>query len=147
MLYLQYFVVVLKKKERLEGKEVRFLTRKRQSFVRGIFLIFYCAQYPNRDYHQISFHVPLALSKRAVIRHQIKRILIASYEEFIKQQPWNTNYSKCFVMFQKSKLDPLINLLEKKDKNQIKTYLSTEFQSVFSSFLHSQWKKSQNKSS
>ena len=124
VLYLQYFVVVLKKKERLEGKEVRFLTRKRQSFVRGIFLIFYCAQYPNRDYHQISFHIP-----------------------FIKQQAWNTNYSKCFVMFQKSKLDPLISLLEKKDKSQIKTYLSTEFQSVFSSFLHSQWKKSQNKSS
>ena len=50
-------------------------------------------------------------------------------------------------MFQKSKLDPLISLLEKKDKNQIKAYLSTEFQSVFSSFLHTQWKKSQNKSS
>lgn len=60
---------------------MRFLTKKRQVFAHGMLIIFFVEQYSNRAYHQISFHVPLAISKNAVIRHKIKRILIQTFEE------------------------------------------------------------------
>ncbi|MBR6907444.1 hypothetical protein IKN40_02880 [bacterium] len=45
--------------------------------------IFYVEQYPNRKFHQFSFHIPLLVSKRAVVRHKVKRILINSLEKHI----------------------------------------------------------------
>lgn len=75
---------MLAKKLRVSGKEVRFLTKKRQLFSRGLFMIFFVDQYPNRHFHQISFHIPIAISKRAVHRHQIKRILISAFEQSLE---------------------------------------------------------------
>ena len=77
--------VMLAKKLRVSGKEVRFLTKKRQLFSQGLFMIFFVDQYSNRQFHQISFHIPIVISKRAVHRHQIKRILISSFEQSLQQ--------------------------------------------------------------
>ncbi|MBQ9554443.1 hypothetical protein IJU97_05965 [bacterium] len=45
--------------------------------------IFYVEQYPNRHYHQFSYHIPILVSKRAVVRHKVKRILISHLEKLL----------------------------------------------------------------
>ena len=127
--------VMLAKKLRVSGKEVRFLTKKRQLFSHGLFIIFFVDQYPNRQFHQISFHIPIAISKRAVHRHQIKRILISSFEQSLQQYgPWNQFY-KCFVSLNKNKLEPLITLLQEKSISELKVYLTKQRESAFRSFF------------
>ena len=132
---------MLKRKLRLQWKDVRFLTRKRQVFSNGIFTIFYIEQYPNRQYHQISYLVPLAVSKRAVVRHKVKRILIAEHEKSLSSYDFWWKWYKCFVSMNKSKLAQLLAILEKKDSTQLKNYLESEHKKTFSSFVQFLWKK------
>lgn len=121
------------KRHRLNGKEVRFLTRKRQVFSRGIFTIFWAEQYPNRSYHQLSFHIPIAVSKRSVARHLIKRVLIAAQEAHFLGSVGK--YYKCFVTLHKLKLQSLIDLLNQKNIPVLKQYLTDQRSSTFSLFL------------
>lgn len=139
--------VVFKKQQRLQGKEVRFLTRKRQFFSRWLFTIFFVEQYSNRKFHQLSFHIPLLVSKRAVVRHKIKRILIQAFEQTFPT--YEGPYYKCFITLHKMKLQPLLTFLEKKDSVGLKNYLQQEYLQTFSSFLAQAWKlqKSQQKKS
>ncbi|RKW22690.1 hypothetical protein D8B45_04455 [Candidatus Gracilibacteria bacterium] len=132
---------LLKKQQRLQGKEVRFLTKKRQVFSDAIFVFFYVEQYPNRHFHQISFHIPLLVSKRAVIRHKIKRILIQSFESAFQSQPASGKRFKCFITLHKMKLKPLLELLDHKDDAQLQHFLQTTFIRSFTSFLSQSGKK------
>lgn len=129
------FYLLLAKSQRLQGKEVRFLTRKKQVFRQGIFVIFFTQQYANRNYHQLSFHIPLALSKRAVQRHKIKRILIKAYEQHMKEKKMRWHYFKCFITLHKMKLEELASLLQKKQYSQLEKYLIQKRTSAFTSFL------------
>lgn len=124
------------KSQRLQGKEVRYLTRKRQILNRGIFTIFHTEQYPNRAYHQISFHIPLLISKRAVHRHKIKRILIQSSQSSLQKSIHHTGkYAKCFVTLHKSKLQELQHYMHSKDRSGLSNYLNQQIQSAFIPFL------------
>ncbi|MDR0369898.1 MAG: ribonuclease P protein component [Candidatus Peribacteria bacterium] len=67
---------MLSHKLRLRSKDVRYLTKKRQYFVKGLFGFFYTKQYPNNHFHQFSFHVTIKVSKHATKRNLIKRIII-----------------------------------------------------------------------
>jgi len=70
------FFNLLKRSLRLRSKDVRYLTKKRQYFVKGLFGFFYIKQYPNNNYHQISFHVTIKVSKHATRRNFIKRTIM-----------------------------------------------------------------------
>jgi hypothetical protein len=72
---------LLAKLFRLTGKDVNFLTRKRQFVSGGLFNFFYFKQYPNRPFNQISINIPLKFDKRATRRRQIKKIIIRKVEE------------------------------------------------------------------
>lgn len=143
---LLYKSDLFKKQQRLQGKEVRFLTKKRQVFARWLFTIFFVEQYPNRPFHQLSFHVPLLVSKRAVVRHKIKRMLIRTSETFLAQKG-QAPYYKAFVTLHKMKLAPLLSLLEAKKWEEVETMLSQQRTQVFSSFLHHDAKSSSQKKS
>lgn len=147
-------MIVFSRSQRLQGKEVRYLTRKRQIVNRGIFTIFHTEQYPNRAYHQLSFHIPLLISKRAVCRHKIKRILIKSCQTALQQVASHTgNYAKCFVTLHKAKLQELQHYVQQKDRASLENYLDHQMQSAFIPFLqhyasqHSFKNHSQNHSS
>lgn len=61
---------------RLRSKDVRYLTKRRQYFVKGLFGFFYTKQYPNKHFNQCSCHVTIKLSKHATKRNFIKRIVM-----------------------------------------------------------------------
>lgn len=130
--------------QRLQWKEVRFLTKKRQVFSCGLLTIFFVEQYPKCKFHQISYHIPLLVSKRAVKRHQVKRILINHLETaFLSLDFWG-KYYKCFVTLNKSNLTKLIDLLDRKDDVLLKGYLEHENYQAFTSFMSFLWKNQQN---
>ena len=132
---------MLKRHQRLVWKEVRFLTRKRQVFSYWLFTMYYIEQYPNRLFHQFSYHIPLLVSKRAVVRHKVKRILLYNLEARILHLDFWNMYYKWFITLNKSKLSQLLAFLEKKDSTQLETYLVNEHEQFFSSFLKRLWKK------
>ena len=132
---------MLKRHQRLVWKEVRFLTRKRQIFSYWLFTMYYIEQYPNRLFHQFSYHIPLLVSKRAVVRHKVKRILLRNLEARILRLDFWNMYYKWFITLNKSKLSQLLAFLEKKDSTQLETYLVNEHEQFFSSFLKRLWKK------
>lgn len=103
-------------------------------------------QYPNRPFHQLSFHIPLLVSKRAVVRHKIKRILIRTSEVFLAQHG-NPPYYKAFVTLHKMKLAPLLSLLQAKKWEEVESMLTQQRNQVFSSFLQYDAKSTSQKKS
>ena len=132
---------MFKARERLQWKDVRFLTKKRQVFSQGLLTIFYVEQYPNRKFHQFSFHIPLLVSKRAVVRHKVKRILINSLEKHIPLLNFWWKYYKCYITLHKMRLQQLLEILSKKNSTQLVSYLENENIKAFTSFSHFLWKK------
>lgn len=132
---------MFKTRERLQWKDVRFLTKKRQVFSQWLLTIFYVEQYPNRKFHQFSFHVPILVSKRAVVRHKVKRILINSLEKQLPSLDFWWKHYKCYITLHKMKLQQLLEILDKKDSNQLISYLENENTKAFTSFCQFLWKK------
>jgi hypothetical protein len=140
-MFLIKVCIVFKARERLQWKDVRFLTKKRQVFSQGLLTIFYVEQYPNRKFHQFSFHIPLLVSKRAVVRHKVKRILINSLEKHIPLLNFWWKYYKCYITLHKMRLQQLLEILDKKNSTQLVSYLENENIKAFTSFSHFLWKK------
>lgn len=140
-MFLIKVCIVFKARERLQWKDVRFLTKKRQVFSQGLLTIFYVEQYPNRKFHQFSFHIPLLVSKRAVVRHKVKRILINSLEKHIPLLNFWWKYYKCYITLHKMRLQQLLEILDKKNSTQLVSYLENENIRAFTSFSHFLWKK------
>ena len=140
-MFLIKVFIVFKARERLQWKDVRFLTKKRQVFSQGLLTIFYVEQYPNRKFHQFSFHIPLLVSKRAVVRHKVKRILINSLEKHIPLLNFWWKYYKCYITLHKMRLQQLLEILSKKNSTQLVSYLENENIKAFTSFSHFLWKK------
>jgi RNase P protein component len=132
---------VFKARERLQWKDVRFLTKKRQVFSQWLLTIFYVEQYPNRKFHQFSFHVPILVSKRAVVRHKVKRLLINSLEKQLPSLDFWWKYYKCYITLRKMKLQQLLEILAKKDSNLLISYLENENTKAFTSFCQFLWKR------
>jgi len=68
--------ILIKHKFRLRTKDVRYLTKKRQYCIKGIFGFRWIKQYPNREFNQISCHIGVKLSKNATIRNQLRRVIM-----------------------------------------------------------------------
>lgn len=126
---------MLQKKLRLTGKDVIFITRKRQYVSQGIFWFFYIKQYPSVKYNQFSSHVTIKLSKRAVVRHMIKRAIIQRVQERnLVESPINDVFYKIFIVLSKDRvwdIDKKIANLSKKDTI---IYIQEEFEKAWKWF-------------
>lgn len=93
---------MLPKNLRLRGKDVLFMTRKRQYLGVGLFGFFYIKQYPGIKHNQISSHVTIKLSKKAVMRHLIKRAIMQDIQEHnIIKLPIHDTFYKIFIVISK----------------------------------------------
>ncbi len=122
------------RKQRLKGKEVRFLFRKRQVFVQGYFIFYFFLQYPNIQHHQISFQVPLLFSKKATLRNQLKRSFLTQIDPQWMEQKIAGRYYKVFITLNKKKLTAALPQLNQLTSSEISMHLSSDFQHTFSSF-------------
>lgn len=131
---LSYTFPVLKHSLRLRSKDVRYLTRKRQYFVKGSFAFFYVKQYPNNQFNQFSFHVTIKLSKHATKRNFIKRQVmnLIRDQKYTELAIWNQFY-KLFITLNKDSLVPFQKLLEEKKTLELIDYIDKEFAYSFRS--------------
>ncbi|MDR2540466.1 MAG: hypothetical protein LBD11_01455 [Candidatus Peribacteria bacterium] len=120
---------------RLRSKDVRYLTKKRQYFPKGLFGFFYIKQYPNLLFNQFSCHITIKLSKHATKRNFMKRtIMNALREKKANQLAIGGQFYKVFIVLNKNMLSNLQLLLQEKKKAEAKTYLLQAFESAFTSF-------------
>ena len=110
---------MLPKEQRLKGKEIIFMTKKRQYIPQGVFGFFYVNQYSNIKYNQISSHITIKLSKRAVMRHVFKRAVMQSVQKYdLVKHPINDSFYKFFIVLSKNHVPEIqqkIANLSKKD--------------------------------
>lgn len=124
------------RKQRLKGKEVRFLLRKRQVFVQGYFVFYFFPQYPNIQHHQVSFQIPLLFSKKAVLRNQLKRSLLQQINPQWMEQKIAGRYYKVFITLNKKKITAILPQFNQLPFSQLLSHLNGDFQHTFSSFTH-----------
>ncbi len=121
-------VLLLPQKLRLTGKDVIFITRKRQYLSQWLFGFFYVKQYPGIKYNQISSHVTIKISKRSVVRHVIKRAIMQYIQEHdIMKNSISDIFYKIFIVLSKDRvweIDKKIANLSKKDTIR---YIQDEF--------------------
>lgn len=129
------FILLLPQKLRLTGKDVIFITRKRQYLSQGLFWFFYIKQYPNSKYNQFSSHVTIKLSKRSVVRHMIKRAIIQRIQDHnLVKDPIHGSFYKIFIVLSKDhvwEIDKKIANLPKKDTIK---YIGEEFEKAWKWF-------------
>lgn len=126
---------MLPKKLRLTGKDVIFITRKRQYFSQGMFWFFYIKQYPNVKNHQFSSHVTIKLSKRAVLRHMIKRAIIQRVQERnLVEVPINDVFYKIFIVLSKDRIWEIDKKIANLSKKDTIIYIKEEFEKAWKWF-------------
>ncbi len=93
---------MLKKNNRLTWKDINFLV-KHWKFIRWwMFNFSIYKQYQNKKLNQLSVNIPLKLTKRAVIRHKIKRIILRYLKEKeIQETTIKEKYRKIFITLNK----------------------------------------------
>lgn len=126
---------MLPKKQRLTGKDVIFITRKRQYLGHGLFWIFYIKQYPGIKYNQCSFHVTIKLSKRSVVRHIIKRAIIQYIQEHsLIQHPISDAFYKIFIVLSKERVWEIDKKIANSSKKDTIIYIQEEFEKTWKRF-------------
>jgi RNase P protein component len=117
---------------RLRSKEVRYLTKKRQYFGKGLFGFYYIKQYPNLPFHQFSFHVTIKLSKHATKRNFVKRIVMKSLrDQHTTSLAICGQFYKLFIVLNKNELLYSQQLFQEKKKAELQSYIVQAFQSSF----------------
>jgi RNase P protein component len=128
---------MIPKRQKLNRKDINFLI-KRQNIVFGKnFSFFYFNQYSNKKFNQISFQTTIKLSKKAVVRNDIKRILY----NFIKaqniiEQNFNGKHYKIFVIISKKNIEILQKVLESKNKKSIMIKINELFENDFNKLIY-----------
>ncbi len=127
---------MIPKKYRLNRKDVIYINKQKTKFFTKFFSFSYIFQYSNRKYNQISLHIPASLSKRATVRHFIKRKLI-SYVivNFDFLQKIGSNYYKIFINLNKKNLNWLKEKFWFMSKEEFRFLLYEQFSKDFESFL------------
>jgi RNase P protein component len=128
---------MIPKIEKLNRKDINFLIKKQNIIFGKSFSFFFFQQYSNRKFNQISFQTTIKLSKKAVIRNNIKRVLY----NFIKSQDiinqtFNQKYYKIFVIINKKNIEILQKLLESKNKKLILSEMNKIFQNDFNKLIY-----------
>lgn len=133
---------MLKKINRLNRKDINFLFRNQNIIYWKYFSFFYYKQYPNRKYNQFSIQVPTKLSKLAVDRNYIKRILM----HYIRENSYDINkfgdkYYKIFVIFNKKYIPEFKKKIETKEKKVIYKTIIENFRFSFNNINIKLWNK------
>jgi RNase P protein component len=133
---------LLAQKLRLTGKDVIFITRKRQYLSQGLFGFFYIRQYPSLKYNQFSFHVTIKLSKRSVVRHIIKRAILQRIQEhnFVKY-PINDAFYKIFIVLSKDRVWEIEKKIANSEKKDTIKYIQEEFEKAWKWFTNKLYSK------
>lgn len=130
-----FFDLMLAKKYHLVSKDVNYLTKKRQYFIKGNYSFFYVLQYPNKMFHQFSFHVTIKMSKSAVWRNFVRRVVMKYLQDYSFQKiAIDGSYYKVFINLNKNTLTFLQQLIQQKDKKKLREWIIKEFQFSFNSF-------------
>ncbi len=120
---------MLAKKHRLTWKDVLFMTRKRQYLSQGLFGFFYIRQYPGIKYNQISSHVTIKLSKKAVMRHMVKRAIMQDIQKHnLIKMPINDVFYKVFIVVSKVRVWEIIQKIANFSKKDTIVYIQKEFE-------------------
>jgi len=120
--------MALKTEFRLNGKDINFLTKKKQYVYAGYFSFFYFKQYENLKYNQISVNISIKLSKSSVLRHIVKRAMLTYVQSNdLITKTINNGFYKVFVMLNKNQIDALKKLIEKSGKKHIISLVQGEF--------------------
>lgn len=115
-----YSYSMIKKGFRLKGKDINYLVKKRNYFTYEIFGVYYVPQYPNRQYNQFSVNIGLWVSKSAVMRHFIKRIVMRYVsEQKLQEKKFGSWYYKCFVMVHKAQMPAVQKLIATMERKAI----------------------------
>jgi len=130
---------MLPKYQRLNTKDVLFLTKKKNYFSNWFFGFFYVDQYPNRKYNQISFHVSIKYSKHATSRNIIKRAVIKKAEELQKKWLFTKN-QKIFITLNKNKIPILQKEFENIEKKDTILNIQKHFSQSFIALSKYLWK-------
>ncbi|MFA6255998.1 MAG: hypothetical protein WC606_02335 [Candidatus Absconditabacterales bacterium] len=126
---------MLPQRQRLTGKDVIFITRKRQYLSQGLFGFFYIKQYPNIKNNQFSCHVTIKLSKRSVVRHVIKRAIIQRIQEHnLVKYPINNGFYKFFIVLSKDRVGELEKKIANFTKKDTIMYVQEEFEKAWKRF-------------
>lgn len=129
------------KYKRLTTRDVLFLTKKKNYFANGFFGFFYISQYPNRQYHQISFHVSIKYNKHSTARNILKRAVLQQAEKHINQ--WLlAKDQKIFIILNKNKLPLLQKEFENTSKKDIIPRIQEYFTQSFIALSKYLWKSS-----
>jgi RNase P protein component len=122
-------VILLAKAQRLTGKEVIFMTKKRQYIPQGLFGFFYVKQYPNIKHNQISSHITIKLSKKAVTRHVYKRAILQSIQKYdLINHPINDSFYKFFIVLSKNRVPEIQQKIANFSKKDTIKYIQAEFE-------------------
>lgn len=129
------------KYQRLNTKDVLFLTKKKTYFSYGFFGFFFINQYANRNHNQISFHVSIKYNKHSTARNILKRAVLKQAESLIKQ--WLlAKHQKIFITLNKNKLPLLQKEFEKMEKKDIILRIQNHFTQSFTALSKHIWKSS-----
>lgn len=123
------YSILLPKAQRLIGKEVIFMTKRRQYIPQGLFGFFYVKQYPNIKYNQISSHITIKLSKRAVMRHVFKRAIMHSVQKYdLVKYPIKDSFYKFFIVLSKNRIQEIQQKIANFSKKDTIKYIQAEFE-------------------
>ncbi|MDR2190240.1 MAG: hypothetical protein LBP53_03470 [Candidatus Peribacteria bacterium] len=126
--------LVLASSLRLRSRDVRYLTKKRNYFVKGGFGFFYYPQYSNRPFHQFSCHITIKLSKHATKRNLLKRMVMNTLrQQNAPHLAIHHQFYKIFIVLDKNNLTYLQTLVQNKEKN-LTRLVQQAFLSAFTSF-------------
>lgn len=132
--------MMLKKIHRLRGKDVSYIIRKKNYKVTGSLWFFWIAQYPQRLYNQFSVAIPVSVSKKAVTRHMIKRIVLDYVRTYnFVHEPLHGSYWKIFVTIPKSTLPIRQKIVASTSRKDISSAVQTICKTSFTSFFSLLW--------
>lgn len=95
----------------------------------------YVPQYPQRQYNQFAVHAGLDVSRKAVQRHRVKRVIMAYiWTHNFVTQAYNGAYYKVFVTCTKSMAADWKKLFAQADKNTISTTIIDNFSRSYLAF-------------
>lgn len=131
---------MIKKGFRLKWKDINYLVKKRNYFVYDVFGVYYVPQYPNRQYNQFSVNIGLWVSKSAVVRHFIKRIVMCYVaEQDLQHKKFTTGYYKCFVMVHKAQMPAVQKLIATMERKAIQSVIQDKAIQFFTRFYQRLW--------
>lgn len=117
---------MLNTKYRLNNKDINYMIKRGNKMHDRFFTRYIIPQYPNRPYHQISFHISKKLAKSAVVRRSLKRPLLNHLRlTDFPHTPVRSSFFKIFVISNKKYITDTIADLDQDKDALIDTMLTT----------------------